>query len=565
MKPISIQQPRYQALIGLGVALIVILLTIHVPQGVGFDPSIQVLSVDQYLKNISPSPNHYLAADQNDLSRDQLHWIHNWPPGTQLFVLPLMSMGLDIGTSLRILSVACVLLGAMGWALWFGKFNIPGIVGLMLSCYVPCLRFTNNYIFSYNNAEILVFALAPWLLLGSWHVTRPGMVHHRIFLSCILGFGCGMAYVFKFSGAFIAGPALGFLWLTAMGRWFSHQQDNLFKISILGTLTCLLPILVWSFLNLHYGGYVNQFDALYSPGKLNWSVLVRLFTYPALCLGDADALWNYLLLHPDHGIFHPSRQIIQGIDGSFVVNLIGIPGGILFLMLLARPGAWQGPGKLGILSIFLGMLGLLIVWANTHIGYLSTYLQVTTFAVFPVLIREGVHIWQSPREKRWWRMTLAMGGAFYLLIPMGYGLVSMAGKIVRIQPDYKVASSGLFNPFLSSTTRSPVDVVAELTQKFNPKTDIWFTPNVNIRLDLPGRALMVSDWIDVNDWRKIRFHTSQPLRVLALIPKATETGPSGKGQAIRDAFVDAKTWEHVPLATIPLDLWIGQLDKTLAQ
>ncbi|MBF0176400.1 MAG: hypothetical protein HQL63_06070 [Magnetococcales bacterium] len=579
------QRPGYQLLIGWATAMLILLLTARTPQGLGFDPSVQVLAVEQYLQKSVPTPNHYREADQDDLSRDTVKWIKNWPPGMQLLFLPLKMMGLDSGLALRVLTALCFLVGSAGWSLWFGQFKIAGIMGLLLLMYVPTLRFVNNHLFTYST-EIIVYAISPWLLWGGWRLACSGTsIQKKVTGSAVLGFCCGLLYMAKYSGAFIIAGVLGFLWMNLVipwllnharfrkffENWIKSQQigngltsneagivagglSGHFKVAVVASGVFLIFFSIWGGVNVYHSGYVSQFDVMHQYGGHSvWAALFHVLTYPAQVVGDSEALWSYLLYHPVHGFFRGGFEHDR--FDALINNLIGLPGGVLLAFLVSRPAAWRGPGQLGLWAMLAGMMGMVVVWTFAQVGFQGAYLQITCLAALPAIVQEALRIGSLPKTRKWLRFTLTIAGIFYLLIPACYGVVALIGKVERVPTGYQTGISGLYNPFFSSSTRFPADVAAELVQNFDPRTDVWYTPNVNMKLDLPGRALMTSDWWPLEVWQTFQFRTSRPVRLLALIPKVDET--NGKARAIREAFVGAESWQHVPLSRVDFDLWIS--------
>ncbi|MBF0154305.1 MAG: hypothetical protein HQL64_11245 [Magnetococcales bacterium] len=562
--------------IAIGSVLVEMALVAHVPQGITFDPAPQLLAVKQYLAGHSPSPNHFVTVNPQDLSQDWVQWISVRPPGTQLFAWPLLAIGLDVGSSVRIMADICLLVGSVGWALWLGLFRLPSSLAMPTVFLLPWIHYANSNLIQYQ-PEILLFALAPWLLLGGWRlVNHSGTSRNRRILAGTLGFGCGLAYIFKSTGALLVAGILGFITLVVLvqllsrASWFSEwfpqlcpaeerpvqsagvgmtasSRHSLFPFLLLTILTTLPLFLAWSVVNFRYSNHISTFDEYMAVREVAWPLIVNMLGFPALAIGDGGGLWHYLLLNQSHGIFYNHPY------GQEIVGMLGIPGGVFMYLLPFWSSAWRGPGKLGITLFVTTMTGLAVVWTHANIGYEIRYITVSALALMPVLLREGLRIWHSSTNRRVTRIVLILGGFFYLWGPLTYGVVSFVAKINRPVAHYQPGVSGTFNPLLAST-RSPRDIVQEVVGRFDPTRDIWFLSSVNIMLDLPGRALVATDWDTPEDLRQNRYATSRPIRVLALIAKANET--NGKGRIMRDSFVGSTGWEHVPLEGSPNDLWL---------
>ncbi|MBF0424957.1 MAG: hypothetical protein HQL66_03945 [Magnetococcales bacterium] len=573
----------FLVLIALVSVLLEGMLVARTPQGLTFDPAPQILALRQYRAGQSPSPNHVMVADPQDLSRDQAQWISVRPPGTQLLVWPFLALGANIGEAVRGVVLLCLLAGGVGWALWFGLFQLPARLLLPTVFLLPWMRYAGNNLIWYQT-ELLLFAIAPWLLLGGWGVVNlPGASRRRWLLAVTLGFGCGLAYIFKSSGAFLVAGILAYLLTLAFVERLAASRrsarrlfpsdpagkgageggvgDNadpasthtLLPFAMLTALASLPLFLAWSILNHKASGHVSTFDQYMAARGLTWPTVIHLLGYPALAMGSAGEMLKFLLLNQYHKVLYGHPY------GAEWVSLLGIPGSLFLYASLPRRDTWRGAGGLAATVLVITLLGLAVVWSHADIGYEVRYVTVSALALTPVLLQVGWRIWRRESTRRATRAILVFCGMLYLWGALGYGVISLVGKVVTIPAGYQTGVSGTYNPFLASAA-FPRDIVREVSAGFDPTHDLWVVATPNAVLDLPGRGLIISDWESTSDLRQLHFATSRSLTLHALIAKEDEA--NDKGPAIRSAFTGVVRWEHIPLAGSLSDLWLGVMPAT---
>ena len=548
------------ALIALVSATVLVLLTAPAPITAYGDPTQQILAAHQYLQGKSPSPNHLVEPRPANISEDELRWITTWPPGPQIFALPWMALGLDIGSTLSIVAALGLILGALGWALWFSLFRLPGWAAVGLCLFIPWLRYASNAQFNFS-AEILIYMATPWLLLGTRRLACRWENGTRTadggwVLPAVLGFGLGFGYVLKYSGVFVAMGALTFLGLRSLGPLLISRREvsfpglsGLLAPAIRDLLFCVIaaavPVLAWGMVNHHFSGYVSSFDEHFgTPFRLE--IPVNLIAYPGLALADADSMWSYLLLRPGHKVF----------QNHFVISLIGLPGGLVLFWVLFRKKAMEGAGALALVYFTVTLAALGSVWILADIGFRTRYLVTACLAVLPLALREGIRLWNTSRVG-WSRVVLAVAGLAFIAIPLAYGGASVFAKLARRSYAYAAGPSGMYNPFLAPTGDA-AGVLRELRQHFNPETDIWYFLNYHLVMDLPGRAIVVpANWLSTETLKKQRFRSDKRLRVLALIPKQLD---KERTRLILASFPQAGEWRPRDVTDSPLALWITTLE-----
>jgi hypothetical protein len=184
--------------VSLAAVLVVALLTWHTPQSVYMDPAWQLNALRQYVSGQSPNFNTLVQADPQDLSRDHLEWVSQWPPLMGLIILALTRAGISMLLGVRMLALAGLAVGAVGWGLWAERFAVPRWVVYGIAAGTPFVRYANSPVFSYYT-EGLAFAMAPWMLLCAERLVRRWALPTAVATGVLFG----AAYWAKYSLAFV--------------------------------------------------------------------------------------------------------------------------------------------------------------------------------------------------------------------------------------------------------------------------------------------------------------------------------------------------------------------------
>jgi hypothetical protein len=524
--------------------LLMILVVSSTPQSLYSDPGWQMRALQQHIVGLSPSFNHLVQPARFDLSQNNPGWISFWAPGTNLIAYPLMSWQMSPGQSIRIIAASCLLIGAIGWALWLSLFAIPIWIRMALVILLPWMRYASNALFMYS-AEILVFAIAPWLLLSVWHLVQRWKqaevdIVPNIGLALATGFFLGTTYILKYSAILVALGLLAYLGIIVL-RYFTWR-----RLSFYGCVLCgfAVPVLALSLLNQSMSGEANLMTSSLS---LNLRPANFLFTLgnPALAIADLDSLLHYIFLHPSHGL----------ISNPLIIGLIGIPGSVLIGYLLLKSTFVDDAGLLAATVFIVSITALLVIWSLAdNINHRTRYIVVVCLAILPLLIQSGLNIWQRPGLPH--KILLGSFGLVYLVIPLAYGVGSVFAKVQRTPSDYVTGYGQIYNPLMSN---SNIPLIRDaVTAEANLDTDILYLTTPITALDIPGRAIIRhADFLAIERLQRETFNTSRPMRVFALLPRKFED--NGKGQVIRESFPQAVTWEKLSLPDGQLYLWKAEL------
>ena len=486
--------------VSLASVLVVALLTWHTPQSVYMDPAWQLNALRQYVSGQSPNFNTLVQANPKDLSRDYFEWISQWPPLMGLIILALTRAGISILPGVRILAIAGLAIGSIGWGLWAERFAMPRWVVYCIAAGTPFIRYANNPVFSYYT-EGLAFAMAPWMLICAERLVRRWAVPPALATGILFG----VAYWAKYSLAFVSVGALAFLFWRV--RWRA----------LWAAIPCLALMLALNELNRTMGAAAS----IVSQGSLrvvwNWRALVAPFTFVPLGMADLDAMLHYLFMSPEHPWEHAEA----------VIYLAALPG-VLLLAWLLRPA--RNEEWLSIAVALASMVSLIALWLTVStVGYEVRYIASAAMALIPLAAASAYRKW--PAISRSARTALVMAAIAYLAVPTAYGAVTVFGKRNR---------------------------VSVFPLRPAPKMDVVYAADPVIAFGLDGRKLITAaDFVPEKMLRTQTYHTSVPLNIGVVLPVHFES--SGKGETIRKSFPQAREWQRpVPLNNA-YQVWVVQL------
>jgi len=498
-------KPRGDASVGIVVlslasVLVVALLTWHTPQSVYMDPAWQLNALQQYVSGQSPSFNTLVQANPEDLSRDYFEWISQWPPLMGLIILALIRAGISILLGVRILALAGLAIGSVGWGLWAERFAVPRWLVYGIAAGTPFVRYANNPVFSYYT-EGLAFALSPWMLICAVRLVRRWALPSAVAVGVLFG----AAYWAKYSLAFVSVGALAFLFWRV--RWRA----------LWAAIPCMTLTLALNELNRTMGAAASIVSQRPLGIVWNWRVLVAPFSFLPLGMADLDAMLHYLIMSPKHPWHHADILILLG----------AIPG-VLILAWLLRPA--RDEEWLSTSVALTSMVSLVALWLMVRtVGYEARYMASASMALIPFAAASAYRKW--PAISRGARCALVVAALGYLIIPTAYGAFTVFGKRTR---------------------------VSVFPLRPAPRTDVLYAADPVIAFALKGRKLITAaDFVPEGVLRSQTYKTSIPLSIGVVLPVHFES--SGKGELIRKSFPQAHEWQKpVPLNN-GYQVWVAQL------
>ncbi len=557
---------RWAPWVALASAALLLVAVAGRPQGLHFyDQALQATALRQWDRDVSPNLNTLVRVDPADLTRDLPEWLAWWPPSLQVLAAPLLAAGFTIGPALRIVFGLSLLVGAAGWACWMRRFPLPGAWVYFMAASLPWLRVAAENAFRYS-AEILSFALAPWLLLAV--VRLPALVVAGTTCAATqlaaIGLLLGASYLAKYSLFVFTISALLFVGWDQRRAWCAapHRVASLVGLVVLATATFLLP-LAWRGLNAHHGsGDPTSFAAGHAFDPLD---LVYAVANPALALADAQGPLFHAFVFP--GILRPPVHLLELPAGSALLAWIGLPAGGFLAWLLfraARQTDCDFSGRLAAGLLALNTLALLLLWQCAEVDRSARHFTPAALAALPLAVHDGLRAWQRTGVQG--RVVLAGLASAFVVGPMIYGFVYVGTKVATIPADYRTGQSGLYLPRLSLT-----DVSATLAaaRPFWNEKSVWLVEDPEMALELPGRSMVIYGDRDVghelrrlaDTWRRPGdLATSRPMRLLLLLQRRGGTDQERTDLAATAAAIGPVTaWQRVDLPAGNCTLWVATL------
>ena len=522
-------------------AVVVCVLALRTDQSFYSDPAQQMKTALQFVSGAARAPNDWVRPDYDDLSRDLEEPLVVWAPGTALAFVPFVRAGWTPAAAARIVAALALVAGAAGWARWCAAFDLPDAVVFLLALGIGWLRFASNALFLYN-AEILVFAAAPWVLVAAVAADRVEGVR-RFGAVALVGLAAGALYVVKYSATFVTAGVL--VWLAWRSVRREGSRVRRFAPVAIAAAASAIPVAALSAWNRSHGGAANVMFATFGV-HWSWSYLAHAVAAPALTAADLASLLSYVLMHPVHGVTQNPAWL----------SAIGLPGGVLLAWFALRPRVGGEPADLARAVFGVSLLAMLVVWTlSTVVSIEPRHLASAGFAMLPLAIAEGCARWSA--RSRPTRALVAGAGLCFVAAPFAYGIVSVAAKALRYPGAYRTGPSGIYNPLLAD--RDAASVAAALNLERPGGDDVWYLVEPLTNLDLAGRAIVRNaDFIPVDALRQERFRTSKRVRVRALLPPRFEA--NGKAAAIRASFPQAARWSRSTIAGAEYDLWTTVLE-----
>ena len=202
---------------------------------VGEDIGGQVKSSAQWMDGTVDAPNILSEPKSSDLSINQENWSLR-PPGAAILPIFGMLMGLSLGHSIKIGLFLCSVIGGAGWLIVFKRFNIDNRIIFIVAILLGFKA--GSTICNYATANIILFALVPWFLLGALLISERLSESKFSLKSCVILslflFFLGLFAWIKLSGIIASGTIGACLFFFLLNKYNSTKRIKF--ITIFGLL-----------------------------------------------------------------------------------------------------------------------------------------------------------------------------------------------------------------------------------------------------------------------------------------------------------------------------------------
>jgi hypothetical protein len=250
--------------------------------------------------------NHGVVPDPANISQDMAVFMTWWSPGQYLLPGLLEIIGLDLGQAIVAIVALASGFGLAGWYQLYIGFGFPRRSAAITIAIIACTRFYALPFGIYNGGEVLIFAVAPWLIYALW---RIGDVHLKHIPAMV--FGLVILFFAKLSGVVLGGAVIAGSVLKPAEGWLARATLRRGIVSALAvTIFCAGFYYFWLSRGRTPATGGLGFDLLGLPARL--AFIINAVWSSSLSVGD---LASYLLLHP-------SRPILDSLD---LFNFVSVP------------------------------------------------------------------------------------------------------------------------------------------------------------------------------------------------------------------------------------------------
>src|SRR5262249_54519637 len=138
---------------------------IRCPKEVSWDPSHGLLAAQQHLAGVSSSIFAFVEADPKQITRSSERRVTLWAPAYQATPYSLRFGVFDWGIALRITLSLVLIIGVLGWFVYFAQVNGSVVFALWLSAVVALTRFRWAMGLAYDGGDQLIWCVTPWVLI----------------------------------------------------------------------------------------------------------------------------------------------------------------------------------------------------------------------------------------------------------------------------------------------------------------------------------------------------------------------------------------------------------------
>jgi hypothetical protein len=178
----------YGCYIPLLVPIILFLCSLYIPPRINPDSGVGFLAFRNMLEG--GAFNRIMAPDRANIANDVVSFLSWWSPGQYLLPGSFIWLGTNYGLALSLTTLIATLIGLLGWIQVARGFSVSFFVLFVFVVGLSTFSYATYPFRVYNGGEVLLFAAAPWSLLGMWWATnKPAPLCLAIsLLSCALLF-----------------------------------------------------------------------------------------------------------------------------------------------------------------------------------------------------------------------------------------------------------------------------------------------------------------------------------------------------------------------------------------
>jgi hypothetical protein len=349
--------------------------------------------------------NHGMAPDPANIAQDVTGFMTWWSPGQYWLPGLLELIGLDLGQAIVATVALASGLGLAGWYRLYSGFGFPRRTAAITVAMIACTRFYGLPFGIYNGGEVLIFAVAPWVIYALW---RIGDVHLRHIPVMVLGIA--ILFFAKLTGVVLGGAVIAGLVLKPGEGWLARAT---LRRGIVGALAVTIFSAAFYYCWLLRG-----------PTPATGGLGINLLGLPAQLAFSINAVWSSSLSVGDlasYLLVHPNRPILGSLD---LFNFVSVPFALAAVALVwSRLGSEFGRYRLFFAvtaAAYITVLMLLSV-RGAAIGRAERHLRPISLMLLIGMVQVSVGL-----QNRLARHSLAVAAVVFTL----YGLASFASHSI---------------------------------------------------------------------------------------------------------------------------------------
>lgn len=455
--------------------------------------------------------NHYKSPFTEDISRDTTKFLAKWSPGQYLIPALFMKTGFNLGQSLTLTTALFSLIGILGYYFLYQNLGFDRRTSL-LSCTIAASMTFFAFPFGvYNGGEILLFGVAPWIILLC--LRNSDLIIWQL----------PVVVLIFLVGAFVK---LSFV-ICAIAVLFSlfifkyRSSSNIVPSTIIWYVMRML-IIFFSFYVILYFTYtskdrtaVNYSLEITSPaGGLLFALAAPL--YSPISLGD---FINWFFMHPANPIIHSYDEILPIL---FIFATVAV---FIYSRILLHPDRKLYNSVLfGFLTAYATIFGFFYV-TGAPVGYGDRFFRIPGMLLIPGLIEMIGNI-----QTRFLKLL----GYLAIFIACLSGVASFFVMKGMISKNNNVGAQG-FTHFIIST--EALSTLRYVDTNISQGNNLIYVTSPEIALEVKRNRVFSShaDYESLEELSKKKYRGSVDNLFLILQEKFLK---NGKAEAILKSFSD---------------------------
>ena len=531
-------------LVLLSILSLQIALIVSLPKGVSWDPSYGLLAAQQHLVGTSPSIFRLVQADPADITRLVATPVSFWAPAYQAIPYALRLFTPDWNTALNLTLALVVIVGTIGWLIYFAQIFASLELACWLSCVVALTRYRWTMALTYDGGDQLLWAAAPWVLVlaaTAFRLAQRGAWPSASICSALAGAAGASLFAIKYSGIFIAiGAAAVYAIICIKKRyWQMILAAGLGFVGVMGGILL--------------AGFPGGITPAYPETGLNIAESIAIFGMPAMGATDLDRVLRPLMSNA--AFSEVATVLFLGILLSAIMIC-----GFAFYFGVRPSRLIDGDRLLAKLAIGAVIADLLLIFLlkirGAPISPEGRLGRVTGLFLLPILVTG----WQTmARDSRMmWRGFAVLSALVFLVLPVTLATLRQVPNLIERFRNASVEAddNGLVN--IALTPGSDVQAFYREVASISGNA-VVYTIYPQMAFPIARRAIILNAAEEMetpSTLAELRYHGRPAAGVALLLPSAFQS--NGKLDAIKSSFVDVAQFVRHELRADPKwALWIS--------